>query len=170
MTDAPDARPGEGVQLLTVHIVGLPLAVQSRAQQHSDELIRELTLVAESLRQNGNSGGLPVRLIEVVDELTRTYSGFTVEQEQQLADARAAGQETVDLTYRLPGSVVDAVRALGDVLDEADDYCRAGQHLLTLSTPPELVVFRRWFLDEFVRQGAGLPPQSWAEHQARQPG
>ena len=154
-------------ELLTVHIVGLPVDVQRRSQQHADELIRELTLVAEGLRQQGNSGELPARLVEVVDQLTHTYSGFTAEQEQQLADAIAAGYQTLDLDYVLPASVTDAVRTLSDILDEADEYCRAGQHLLTLATPPELVTYRRWYLDEFTRQAAGAQPTSWAEHQAQ---
>ncbi len=45
--------------LLTVHVLGLPLAVQLLAQQHGDELTRELTLIAEQLRQQGNTGACP---------------------------------------------------------------------------------------------------------------
>jgi len=154
--------------MLTVEIRGLPIDVQRRAQQQADELIRELTLVGEGLRQRGNVHELPSRLVELVEQLTHTYSAFTVEQEDQLADALDRGVPTVDLTYRLPASVTDAVQALSDILDEADDYCRAGEHLLTLATPPDLVAYRRWFLDEFVRQAAGAAPMTWADHLARQ--
>jgi len=54
---------------------------------------------------------------------------------------------TLKTTYQLPATVVDAVRALDAILDEADEYCLAGKHLLTLATPPDLVTFRRWYLD-----------------------
>ena len=47
------------------------------------------------------------------------------------------------------------------LLDEADDYCRAGETLLTLATPAPALAFRRWFLGEFVRQAAGEPPRPW---------
>lgn len=152
-------------RLVTVRILGMPLEVQRRAQQHADELIRELTLVAESMRQHHGPGELPQRLVQVVDELTGRYSRFTVEQEQQLADALEAGADTIDLEYCLPASVSGAVQALGDILDEADDYCRDGQHLLTLATPPDLVDYRRWYLEEFSRQTAGAAPMPWADHQ-----
>ena len=167
MTDPSAVAPAQtAAELLTVRIVGLPIDVQRRAQQHTDELIRELTLIGEGLRQQGNTGELPARLVQVVEQLTHTYSGFTTAQEQQLADATVAGKDVLDLTYRLPASVTQAVRVLGDILDEADEYCRNGRYLLTLATPPELVIYRRWFLDEFTRQAAGEPPQSWAEHLA----
>lgn len=164
-TGAPKAAVGG--DLVRFRIVGMPVETQMRAQQHVDGLIRELTLLGEGMRQQGSTGELPARLVALVDELTRTYSGLTAEQAQQLDIARATGHHTVDLTYRLPASVVDAVRALDAILDEADEYCRAGRHLLTLATPPELVTFRRWYLDEFTRQSAGHPPRTWAEYTAR---
>jgi hypothetical protein len=50
------------------------------------------------------------------------------------------------------------------MLDEADEYCRRGEHLLTLETPPELVRFRRWYLQEFVNQIAGAAPEPWPDY------
>jgi hypothetical protein len=152
--------------LITVELVGLPVAVQVRAQEHSDELVRELTLVGERMRQRGDHAGLPARLVALIEQLTSQYSGFTVEQEKQLAEAIACGAETVDLTYRVPRSAAAASQALGEILDEADDYCRAGQHLLTLATPDELVSYRRWFLAQFTGQAAGAPPVPWTEYAA----
>ena len=149
---------------MTVRLLGLPLPVQARAQEHSDELIRELTLVGEQMRQQGNHGDLPARLVTLVEQLTAEYSGFTGDQEQALADAASAGRPTVDLTYRIPPSTSAAARALEDILDEADEYCRAGKHLLTLPTPPDLVTYRHWFLDQFVDQISGAEPVSWAEY------
>jgi hypothetical protein len=150
--------------LVTVRLLGLPVQVQARAQEHSDELVRELTLVGEQMRQQGNHGDLPARLVTLVEQLTAEYSGFTGDQEQALTDAASAGRPTVDLTYRIPPSTSAAARALEDILDEADEYCRAGKHLLTLPTPPDLVTYRHWFLDQFVDQISGAEPVSWAEY------
>jgi hypothetical protein len=152
--------------LITVEIVGLPVDVQLEAQQQNDELTRELVLVAEQLRQEGDSAALPVRFVELVGALSTRYSMFTVEQEQQLRTAIESGAERLDMTYRLPRSAAVAAAQLGEILDEADDYCRRGKLLLTLATPARLVTYRRWFLDQFVSQAAGGPPVSWAEYSA----
>lgn len=169
---ADDPFPDRHVpdDLLTVHVLGLPLAVQLRAQQHGDELTREFTLIGEQLRQQGNTGDLPTRLVSLIDQLTSRYSVFTTEQEQQFADAHRTDVTTIDLTYRVPISAAGAAKELGDILDEADEYCHAGKYLLTLSTPADLVVYRRWFLDQFVSQGAGNPPVSWADYSEGLPG
>ena len=121
------------------------------------------------MRQRGDDGGLPARLVEVIATVTRAYSSFTAEQERQLAEATRSGVPSIDLTYRIPASAAGAATELAGVLAEADDYCRAGQHLLTLATPPELERFRTWFLREFVDQISGAPPVSWPEYALRAP-
>ena len=158
----PEPAPAD--ELRTVRIVGLPIAVQARAQAQAEELTRELTFIGARLRQEGNKRDLPPLLVDLVERLTAQYSVFTVEQEQQIADAIAQQHDKIDLTYRLPASAGEAAQAFGDVLDEADDYCRAGQLLLTLATPEDLVAYRRWFLSQFTGQLAGQPPVSWDDY------
>jgi anti-anti-sigma factor len=51
---------------------------------------------------------------------------------------------------------------LRELLDEADEYCRAGEHLVTLAAPPLERAYREWFIGEFIRQAAGGSPQPWA--------
>jgi hypothetical protein len=160
----PPGSPDLPDELVTVRLLGLPVAVQGRAEEHSNELTRELTLIGEQMRQQGDHAGLPARLVTLVERLTAEYSSFTGEQEQQLADAAAAGVAQIDLTYQVPASTAAAARALDDILDEADDYCRAGEHLLTLPTPPDLVAFRRWFLDQFTSQISGAEPEPYSAY------
>jgi hypothetical protein len=150
--------------LVTVELRGLPVPLQARVEEHSAELTRELTLIGEQMRQQGDHAGLPARMVSLVEQLTAEYSVFTGEQEQILAKAVADGAQSIDLTYRVPASVGPAARALSDILDEADEYCRAGEHLLTLPTPPDLVRYRRWFLEQFVRQTSGHAPVSFAAY------
>lgn len=152
-----------------VRLLELPLAVHSRAQEHSAELMREMYLIAQAQHgkaQESAADGrheLPHRLMQLVDALTSSYGALTNAQNRQLGDAIDDGHDSIDLTYRVPLAVVGAVRQLGDMLDEADDYCRQGQHLLTLATPPELVRYRRWYLSEFEGQLGGEPPTPWSE-------
>lgn len=156
MTLAPD-------ELVEVHLIGIPLPIWAQAQEHVDELLREFTLLVAGVQQHQSETNVPRRLLSLVDELQRDYEGITADQGAQLAQAAAAGLESLDLTYRVPRSTADACVALGHALDAADQFCRAGEHLLTLATPPEALAFRRWYLGEFVRQIAGQPPTPWPE-------
>jgi len=155
--------------LYDVVLLELPLEVHARAQEHSAELLREMYLIAQAQhgKSEGAAGGgkheLPRRLMELVDALTSSYGGLTNDQNRQLGDALDAGRDSIDLAYRVPLDVGAAVEQLGAMLDEADDYCREGQHLLTLATPPELLGYRRWYLSEFAAQLAGKSPTPWSQ-------
>lgn len=142
--------------LVTVRILGMPLEVMQRSAEHSDELLREFALIRE---EGGDH--VPSRLLDLIDELRSRFGGFSEGPRQAMYDALERGDETIDLTYQLPPEAAGAARQLGDLLDEADDFCRAG-HLLTMVTPPEGRVFRQWYLDEFERQIAGQPPRPWS--------
>jgi hypothetical protein len=154
-------------ELVTVHLLRLPVGLQARIEEHNAELTRELLLIGEQMRQQGDHAGLPARLVTLVEQLTAEYAVFTGEQEQQIAEAITQGVDEIDVTYRVPSSVGGAARALDDILEEADEYCRAGEHLLTLPTPPELVTYRHWFLDQFVGQTAGQEPVPFPAYDGR---
>jgi hypothetical protein len=156
MTDA-DLGP-----IIEVRMIQLPVQAWKRTQQHTDELLREFVLLAEQLHHDETAAAsIPVRLTQLVAELSGSYGSFSEEQEARLFEAAAAGEVALDLTYHVPAGAAAAARHLGDLLNEADDYCRSGEHLLTLETPADLVRFREWFLEEFRRQIAGEPPTPW---------
>lgn len=145
--------------LTEVRILELPVEVWAQAQEHVDELLREFTLLAEG--QDLGEDHVPRRLLSLVDQLGREYDSLSTDQEAQLLAAYEAGVEALDLTYRIPPEAAGAAARLGEALDAADEFCRAGEHLLTLATPPDALAFRRWFLGEFVDQVAGAPPTAW---------
>jgi hypothetical protein len=148
------------VPLVTVHLLGVPLKVHARAQQHNDEMTREFQLIVEQDHQEG--GTVPTRLLQISTLLSERYRGFTEEQESRMEAAMAAGETQLDeVTFTVPAEVGDAARQLGDILEEADAYCRTGQ-LLTLAAPPDVAAYRRWYLDNFIVQCAGAPPQRWS--------
>jgi hypothetical protein len=156
------AAGGDGPsRLVPIHIVDLPVAVHARAREHSDGLQREFRLVAEYLREEPEPS-VPARLLELMTALSSSYGEFTGEQEEALEEAMAVGQESLTLTFHVPPEAAGAALALGAMLDEADEFCRAGRHLLTLATPPELVEYRRWYLQQFVDQIAGAAPVPWS--------
>lgn len=160
--------PGRGVTtepapLHEVHLLRLPVSVHAQAQEHGAELLREMYLLSLQLGQE-DAHHVPVRLTELVDVLGNQFGGLTTAQDLRLEAAIADRLDEIDLTYVLPVEASAASSALGALLDEADEFCLQGQHLLTLATPESSVRYRRWYLGEFVDQLAGKAPTSWPNY------
>ncbi len=151
---------------LTVHLLGIPVDLHLRSRQHSDDLLREFALITAGRPEPSAPAerGVPQRLLDLIEQLNRTYAGESAEAELALEKAQASGQATYDLTSTVPAGAAIAARRLAALLDESDEYCRTGEHLLTLATPPDQLRFRRWYLGEFERQAAGHPPTPWSAY------
>ena len=150
--------------LCEVRLVDLPIPLHNRTSQHIDALQREFELIRLASPEERSA---PHRLLELIEQLQSEFGEFGAASRQQLSEAAERGAESIDLTYHLPIEAGDAARRLGDLLDEADEYCRAGQHLLTLVTPIDVLAYRQWFLDEFSRQLDGGDPVPWSGGRAR---
>jgi anti-anti-sigma factor len=148
-------------QLIEVRLIGLPLQIQRDTNAHYDALMREFELIRQS---ETAAGTVPVRLLDLVDELSTRFHEFAEQPRAVMEAAIESGGTSVDLVYQVPHEIVDACRGLLDLLDEADEYCRAGQHLVTLASPPIVRTYRNWFLREFIEQGEGRAPTPWPDH------
>jgi hypothetical protein len=146
-----------------VELIGLPMGLHVRTQEHNAELMREMYLIAHPSAEPDENAHLqlPARLLALVDELGQQFAQFTTAQDLRLIEAADEGLAEIDIAYELPMAGAQAARHLSDIFDEADEFCLAGQHLLTLATPTELVTYRRWFLSQVIEQLAGQPPTSW---------
>jgi hypothetical protein len=153
-------------QMADVVLLEVPIELRERSQQHSDELVREMTLIALQIRE-GDGDALPVRLTELVAEVQLTYGAFSTQADAQL-DAAAARGETVAarVVYTVPRTVGPFARHLIEILEEADEFCREGSYLLALASPPDIHAYRIWALSEFERQIAGEEPLSWPDYVA----
>jgi hypothetical protein len=148
------------------------MAVSARSTQHFEELMREfalITLDTERTRETTDSiRAVPERLLTLVAELTHEFAAFTAAVQAQREEAAARGDSEIDLTYHMPPSTADAVRQLEALLEEVDDFCQAGRHLITLATPPESLAFRQWYFSEFIAQmELGRPPVPWPDYVAQ---
>ncbi|MGI8776900.1 MAG: hypothetical protein ACR2LJ_05830 [Acidimicrobiales bacterium] len=153
----------EGTRLVEVRLVAVDLAVLHSAEAHHDELFREFAL-AGSEPSPGHA--VPGRLLAIIEELNARYAGFTTGPQAELAEAAERGDRDVDISFHVPPDLAEAVIRLSELLTAADAYCRHGD-LLTLAPPPEAVVFRNWYLGEFVAQIGGSDPTPWPEYRAR---
>jgi len=145
--------------LVRVRILGMPVPLVRASQEHFDELSREFLHLAnadEAVRH-----GVPGRLLALSDELRARFSVFTEANEELLDAAAARGDQRIDLTYDVPAEVGPYAQQLGDLLDEADRYCAEGVYLLTLTTPPDQLAYRQWYLAQFTDQTAGGAPVSY---------
>ena len=150
------------MELITVRVIGLPLDLAARSQEHHDGLTREMTLLAMELdRDSDGRPSLPARLVALVRDFSASFSGFGDSQRGQLEDAAAAGKPSVDLVYHPPPVVGHAVERLREMQDEVDGFCRRGGYLLTLETPPDVRAYRSWLFEEFIGQAAGRAPRPW---------
>jgi hypothetical protein len=151
-------------EMVDVHVLQLPVRLWARSQEQHDALMREFALMSVPTEEDAKARHVPSRLIELMDTLTADFEGVSTAQEQELYAAVEAGISTLDQVYSVPPAAAEASRAIGEMLDETDEYCRQGQHLLTLAADEELVRFRWWYLDQFIDQVAGKPPVAWPDY------
>jgi hypothetical protein len=81
-------------------------------------------------------------------------NGFAEAREaikRQVVAAVRRGERRTRLTLALPTSAAAAGEAYLAALDQVDAYARAAR-LLTLETPPQHKVFRRWYVESIVAQ------------------
>ena len=146
-------------ELITVRLLQFPLELYRQASEHQDELNREFALLQHASSEDEAS--VPRRLRLLMEELNDRFGAFSAAPRSALATALDRGERSIDVEYRVPPEAKEAVMALGALLDEADDFCRRGTHLLTLATPPGPLALRRWYLGQFVAQIDGAEPTAW---------
>lgn len=143
-------------------MLALPVPLGVKAQQHFARLLREFALIAGGGR--GEEHHAPARLMRLVDSLTAAYGGINTGADRAFDDAAERGAPVIDdLVLQVPPAAGPAAQALAKIIDEADEYCRQGEHLLTLATPPDCVAYRRWYLGQVLDQLTGKPPVPWPD-------
>src|SRR5690606_13489422 len=113
-------------------------------------LVREFTL-AKSGASTGATAQMSPQIAALVDIVVTRFAGPRQALKRQAFEAAAEGRDHVQLRLRLPASTADDGEAYLRALDEADAYCRAAR-LLTLESPPQHRLFRRWYVGELIAQ------------------
>jgi hypothetical protein len=142
----------------------LPVRLAARSQQHFEELMREFVLIAAGHQDGHSEHEVPARLMNLVETLVQQYGDVADAAEERLADAIDRGDQVInDHVLQVPAAAGPAAQALGDLIEEADEHCRRGHHLLTLATPTDCVAYRRWYLGQIATQLHGAGPIPWTD-------
>jgi hypothetical protein len=145
---APAKVPG----LRTVRFVGVPVESYLALQEHNDALFRELELIGIELATPGAvAPARSSRLANLVDRLYRQFRDQRDGYRTAVAEARARGEQTVELEASASPASVAAARAYVELLEEADELCRGGE-LLTPPPPARVRSLRRWFVEQMAAQ------------------
>jgi GAF domain-containing protein/anti-sigma regulatory factor (Ser/Thr protein kinase) len=143
-----DELPGE--KRYTVHLGDVPTDLLLAAKAHVDNLVREFTL-ATGGAVSGTTAVVPPHLSVLIETVVNRFSEARQAIKRQALAAAARGEERTRLTLELSAEAAEAGHEYLIALDEADNYARAAR-LLTLETPPQHRLFRRWYVESLVEQ------------------
>jgi anti-anti-sigma factor len=153
-------------EMVQVRLRQIPIDLWTRARAHQEAIRREFDL----MRASEPAGSVPHRLLDLVEHFDARFGNFGDPWRDHLMAAAGRGQELTDLTFEAPTPVAAAARELAAMLSEVDEFCRAGEHLMTLATPPDLVSFREWLVDELTRQiDSREEPLPWPDYHREMP-
>ena len=145
----------------------VPTDLLRDAKSHVDNLVREFALAAAGA-DSGQTATLPPDLARLIETIVERFSEARHMIKHQAVEAARAGRPTTRLELELPVTAADAGEEYLRALDEVDAYCRAAR-MLTLETPAQHRVFRRWYVEELVAQlraadaGVDHPPVSFQQ-------
>jgi anti-anti-sigma factor len=153
-------------EMVQVRLLQVPVDLWKRARAHQEAIRREFDL----MRASEPAGSVPHRLLDLVEDFDSRFGEVADPWRDELAAAAARGDELTDLTLRLPTPVAAAARDLASMMSQVDEFCRDGDHLMTLATPPDIVSFREWLVDELTRQiDRGQEPLPWPVYDRERP-
>lgn len=148
---------GDGAARVEVRLLAVPVQLHVSTSMHMDALQREFDVLESSEAEPA----VPRRLLDLIAELRDRYGTLASPSGDVIELAAQRGEEAIDLTFEAPPDIAEALEELDRLLDEVDDYCRSGEHLLTLAAAPEVNAYRRWFLGQFISQVGGAAPVPW---------
>ncbi|BEP15106.1 hypothetical protein acdb102_34170 [Acidothermaceae bacterium B102] len=135
---------------VTVSLGDVPTDLLLAAKAHVDNLVREFTLAATGA-ESGTSAAVPLHLATLVETVVHRFAEPRQAIKRQAVRAAGAGEARTHLVLTLSAASVESGEAYLQALDEADAYARAAR-LLTLETPPQHRVFRRWYVESLIGQ------------------
>jgi len=141
---------------LEVTFDAMPVRLLADFRRHCREVRRERRLLALAHEDVYPVAKSLTQLFHRVDEIQEQMLGLPA-----LEAALSDGTERADIVLHMPPGSAGTMAQLLDLLELADEFCRA-ERLLTLAATPQQYQLQRWYLGEFVRQARGESPLPWA--------
>ena len=143
--------PADGRERVRVNLGRVPTPLLVAAKAHVDNVVREFALTNTGGGDTASAVAVPAPLVELIKRVVHDFEEARFEMKRQATDAARAGKSHTTLVLELPTDAAETAIEYLKALDEVDGYSRANR-VLTLETPPQHRVFRRWYIDELVKQ------------------
>jgi serine phosphatase RsbU (regulator of sigma subunit)/anti-sigma regulatory factor (Ser/Thr protein kinase) len=144
-----DDEMPSGPERFTVVLGDVPTDLLIEAKAHVDNVVREFLLASSPGARS--EGEVPQHLAVLIEHVVTGFAEARDAIKRQALAAARRGDPRTRLTLHLPLSAAAAGEAYLEALEEADEYSRAAR-LLTLETPPEHRLFRRWYVEAVTTQ------------------
>jgi hypothetical protein len=146
--------------VVVVKFLSAPVSLMQRARLHLEAITREFQLIEFS---GSDADSPPARLLELMTRLRSSYDQLGFEGDRRFVlDAIDRGDDLLDFELPVPVAAGHAARRLMTAMEETDIWCERGE-LLTLASPLDQRLMRRWFFGEIERQVAGAAPIPWPQ-------
>jgi PAS domain S-box-containing protein len=150
-TSGWESVPTQG-RTATVTLIDMSGILFRAAQQHTAEMLRELTLTTCAEQRAGVSSHDLLVAADVAGVIDASMT-FALQE-------TVTGGATVTLDIAFPSDAAPAVDTLRHVLENGDAAAQLGS-LLTLPAQPHVRSHYQWVLDQLVTQLSGGPPTAW---------
>jgi anti-sigma regulatory factor (Ser/Thr protein kinase) len=147
-----------------VRLVGCPVVLSLRQDEHLDELVREFQLLSAD-GGDLRSRGLAEQLQGLLSAPAHArHTGRRIAQQ-----AAADGLDSIDVEMAMPREFSGEVQKLQVAVAAADELCEEVR-LLTVASTPEVRALRAWMTDQMVTQiEHDAVPVAWEEWRAAHP-
>ena len=117
-------------------------------------VVERFQVIMQKREDVGAGPELQERVLNMMNALETSYTYVIARlgAREAAEEAVVYRRDTTTITLELPAEAADAGDRFLELLDEADEYCRSDPALHDLVSPPEVAVFRKWFMGEIVRQ------------------
>jgi len=137
-----------------------PLRLWAQQQEHTQELLREFSLLLIGQKSASPEHEAPAQLVELAQMFDSRFGPLLDQLTATRQAAYDAGHDRMDSVVPLVAGTAELMDRVREVLAAVDDYCRQAT-LLALARPPQLVALFEWTDRELRTQLAGGDPTPW---------
>lgn len=143
-----------------VRLVDVPVALFVASEQHTNDLLREIALMAAAHPDAGR-GHHYSDVLRTADSFAHHPAGVRHRIAESISVAQRSGWDSITVDFEADAAAADAALAWEELLQRFDTMSLE-ERLLTLPADPELRTYRAWYVRELVEQvRTGRSPVSW---------